>query len=204
MQAAIAKGAEIARGAAADGADVIALGEMGIGNTSSAACLMAVLCGLPLAACVGRGTGVSDEGLRRKHEILAGALARYDGGDAPLAVLTHFGGFEIAMMTGAMLGAAASRQAVLVDGFIASAAALVAAKLNPAVLDFCIFSHVSAEAGHTALLAHLDVQPLLALGLRLGEGTGAALALPLLQSATWILNEMASFAAAGVSRGSER
>ncbi len=184
------------------GTNVIGFGEMGIANTSSAACLMSRLTGLPLAQCIGRGTGLDDAGLARKQEVLAGALARHAEASAPLDVLAAFGGFEIAMMTGAYLAAAASRMVILVDGFIASAALLVAARLDPAVLDYCVFSHCSHEQGHRALLAHLGAEPLLQMDLRLGEGTGAALAWPMVAAAAAFLREMATFSGAGVSTAS--
>jgi len=181
------------------GSNAIAFGEMGIGNTSSAACLMSRLTGTPIEQCIGRGTGLDDAGLARKREVLAGALALHADAVEPLDALEAFGGFEIAMMTGAFLAAAASRMVIVVDGFIASAALLVAQRLDPAVLDYCVFSHCSQEQGHRALLSHFGAQPLLALDLRLGEGTGAALAWPLLVSATAFLREMATFSSAGVS-----
>lgn len=181
------------------GTNVMGFGEMGIANTSSAACLMQRLCGLPLEVCVGRGTGLDDAGLARKREILARALVRHPTTADPLETLAVFGGFEIAMMTGAYLAAARSRMLILVDGFIATAALLVAHAVAPAVLDYCVFSHVSDETGHRAMLERLHAEPLLALDLRLGEGTGAALALPLVRAATAFLGEMATFDAAGVS-----
>ncbi|MGQ2965461.1 nicotinate-nucleotide--dimethylbenzimidazole phosphoribosyltransferase [Methylophilus sp.] len=197
---AISRGAEIARDAMAQGCNVLALGEMGIGNTSSASCLMSVLCNLPLHQCVGRGTGLSDKGLDHKLSVLTTALQTHhvDARD-PLRALAVFGGFEVAMMVGALLAGAEARATLLIDGFIATSALLVAAKLYPQVLDYCVFAHCSDESGHSIMLAHLKVQPLLHLSLRLGEGTGAVLAYPLLQSAVAFLNEMASFESAGVS-----
>ena len=179
--------------------NVVAFGEMGIGNTSAAALLLARLVGASLMDATGRGTGLNDEQLTRKRGVLARALARNPAASTPLEALADLGGFEIAMMTGAMLQAASERRVVLVDGFIASAAALVAHALVPAVTDYLVFCHRSAARGHSALLAHLDAQPLLALDLRLGEGSGALLAWPLVQSACAFLNEMASFESAGVS-----
>lgn len=182
------------------GSNVFAFGEMGIGNTSSASCLMSVLCDLSIAKCVGRGTGLNDTGLIKKTKILRKALQKHalDHHD-PIKVLATFGGLEIAMMTGAMLSAAKHQSVLLIDGFIATAALLVAAKLQPNIVQYCIFSHSSSEAGHQAMLDHLQAEPLLNLGLRLGEGTGAVLAYPLVQSAVNFLNEMASFSTAGVS-----
>ena len=179
--------------------NVVAFGEMGIGNTSAAALLLARLVGASLMDATGRGTGLNDEQLTRKRGVLARALARNPAATAPLEALADVGGFEIAMMTGAMLQAASDRRVVLVDGFIASAAALVAHALVPQVMDYLVFCHRSAERGHELLLTHLDAQPLLALDLRLGEGSGALLAWPLVQSASSFLNEMASFESAGVS-----
>lgn len=197
---AITRGADIARDAIAKGCNVLALGEMGIGNTSSASCLMSVLCGLPMHQCVGRGTGLSDKGLDHKLSVLTTALqTQHVDAKNPLQVLTVFGGFEIAMIVGAMLAGAEARATLLIDGFIATSALLVAAKLYPQVLDYCVFAHCSDESGHSLMLDHLKVQPLLHLSLRLGEGTGAVLAYPLLQSAVAFLNEMASFESAGVS-----
>lgn len=198
---ALARGARLAQHEIGLGSNVMGFGEMGIGNTSSAAAIMAVLCGLPVASCVGRGTGLDDAGLQRKTAILEQALQLHalDASDA-LKVLATLGGFEIAMMAGAMLGAAEKDAVLLIDGFIATAALLVAAKLRPAILDYCVFAHCSDESGHRRLLQHLDAQPLLDLGLRLGEGTGAALAYPLVQAAVNFLAKMASFESANVSR----
>lgn len=201
---------EQCRQALAEGADVvrslpgnaILFGEMGIGNTSSAALLMASLTGLPLAQCVGRGTGLSDEGLERKLTVLTEATERHAALSDPLEVLAALGGFEIAMMCGAMLEAAAQNRVVVVDGFIASSAALVAHALQPLMLQRCVFAHQSDESGHARMLTHLGVQPLLHLGLRLGEGSGAALVWPLLESSCRLLGEMASFESAGVSASS--
>ena len=199
---AIARGAEISRNLALNGCNVVGFGEMGIGNTAAAALLTHCLTDTPLAECVGRGTGLDDAGLSRKQALLDQALTRYRsaGGDnAPLSVLAEFGGFEMAMMVGAMLGAAQAKMLLLIDGFIVGSAALTAARLYPALLDYCVFCHRSAEPGHAAQLQAMDAEPLLDFGLRLGEGTGAALAFPLVEAAIAFLNEMASFASAGVS-----
>jgi len=200
LEQALASGMARVRWHAAQGTTVIGMGEMGIGNTSSAACLMSRLCNLPLAQCVGRGTGLDDAGLAHKKAVLEVALARDSGGARdPLSVLSQFGGFEIAMMTGAFLAAAEACMTILVDGFIATTALAAAVALVPAVREYCVFAHQSDETGHRVLLDFLGAEPLLSLGLRLGEGTGAALALPLLRAAVAFLNEMASFDAAGVS-----
>ncbi len=199
--AALAKGAEIARRLAGGGCKVLGFGEMGIGNTASASLLTHCLTGAPLADCTGRGTGLDDAGLARKRALLARAVARAAlpaNADAP-AVLAEFGGFEIAMMAGAMLAAAERGVLLLIDGFIVTSALLVAARIAPDIRDYCIFCHRSAEPGHRAQLHDLRAEPLLDLGLRLGEGTGAALAWPLVRAAAAFLNEMASFESAGVS-----
>ncbi len=197
---AMTKGAEIARKLAAEGCTVVGFGEMGIGNTASASLITHCLTELPLAACIGRGTGLDDAGLARKQALLEQALAAWPERSAdPLAVLARYGGFEIAMMTGAMLAAAQQKMLVLVDGFICGAAALTAARICPDFLDYAVFCHASAEAGHRAQLGALNVSPLITLDLRLGEGTGAALAWPLVRAACAFLNEMASFESAGVS-----
>ena len=199
---AIARGAEISRNLASNGCNLVGFGEMGIGNTAAASLITHCLTGAALADCVGRGTGLDDAGLARKQALLETALHRYrsaGGSNEPLAVLAEFGGFEIAMMVGAMLGAAEAKMTLLIDGFIVSSAALTATKLFPALLDYCVFCHRSAEPGHQAQLQAMQAEPLLDLGLRLGEGTGAALAYPLVCAALGFLNEMASFESAGVS-----
>ncbi len=201
---ALERGAEIVDRIADAGCEVIGFGEMGIGNTASASLITHCLTGAPLPDCVGRGTGLDDAGLARKTALLQQALAVWPERSAdpladPLLVLARYGGFEIAMMTGGMLAAARRRMLVLVDGFICGAAALVAARMAPAFLDHAVFSHLSREPGHRLQLAALGVEPLLDLDLRLGEGTGAALAWPLVRAACAFLNEMASFASAGVS-----
>ena len=182
--------------------NVLLLGEMGIGNTSAAALLMARLTGQPLAVCTGRGTGLDDAGLANKLAVLERALAANAQALAPLEALAALGGLEIATMVGAVQQAAAERRVVVVDGFITTAAVAVAAALQPELLAFCVFAHRSPETGHARWLAQLGAQPLLDLGLRLGEGSGAALAWPLLESACRVLAEMASFASAGVSQQS--
>jgi nicotinate-nucleotide--dimethylbenzimidazole phosphoribosyltransferase len=197
-EAALQAGADLVLHQHDGGCNCIGFGEMGIGNTSAAALLMHCLTGEPLAQCVGRGTGLNDQQLENKLRVLNQALQQHKNVTEPLAVLATFGGFEMAMMTGAYLKAAELGMVIIVDGFIASTALLVASKLYPEVLDYCVFSHVSSEHGHQALLAHFNVKPLLNLELRLGEGSGIALAYPLLQSAMVFLNDMATFAEAGV------
>ncbi len=205
VKLALQRGADQVERVAAGGSNVIGFGEMGIGNTSSAALLMHHLTGIPLAECVGRGTGLDEKGVLKKLAILQQASANYiesNGGypdHNPLRILARFGGFEIAMICGAMLKAAELKMLVLVDGFIATSALLVAHALFPDVLDYTVFTHQSDESGHRKMLSYLKVQPLLQLDLRLGEGSGVAVAYPLVVSSVAFLNEMASFADAGVS-----
>jgi nicotinate-nucleotide--dimethylbenzimidazole phosphoribosyltransferase len=182
--------------------NVLALGEMGIGNTSSAALIFALLARLPVEDVAGRGTGLDDVQMQTKLTALRKAQALHADTTTAMDVLAAVGGFEIAMMAGAMLQAASERRMVLIDGFIASAAALVACGIAPQAKDYMVFCHVGAEHGHRALLAHLGAKPLLGLGLRLGEGTGALLAWPLLVSAALFVEQMASFESAGVDQKS--
>ncbi len=179
--------------------NVLALGEMGIGNTSSTAMIFSLLTRTPIEQAAGRGTGLDDAQLLRKMRTLNKALQRHAHAKDPMEVLHCVGGFEIAMMVGAMLQAASQRRVVLVDGFIAGAAALLAIRLEPCAKDYMVFSHVGAEYGHRTLLAVIGAKPLLDMDLRLGEGTGALLAWPLVQSAAAFMTEMASFDSAGVS-----
>ena len=179
--------------------NVIGFGEMGIGNTSAAAALMHKLTGIPVTDCVGAGAGLAEEGVAHKKRVIEQAVQRHAAVDDPLDILATFGGFEIAMMAGAMLAAANRRMVLLIDGFIVTSALLVAARLQPAVLDYCVFSHCSDERGHRQMLEHLRARPLLQLGLRLGEGSGCALALPLLHAAVNFVRDMATFESAQVS-----
>lgn len=179
--------------------NVVGFGEMGIGNTTAAAALMHKLTQIPVADCVGAGTGMSADGVRHKQRVIENAVAYHAGVDDALTILATFGGFEIAMMAGAMLRAAERRMVLLIDGFIVTSALLVAARLQPAILDYCVFAHCSDEHGHQRMLDHLAARPLLQLGLRLGEGTACALALPLLHAAANFLREMATFDSAQVA-----
>ncbi|CAN5702212.1 nicotinate-nucleotide--dimethylbenzimidazole phosphoribosyltransferase [soil metagenome] len=180
--------------------NVLLLGEMGIGNTSAASMLLARLAGLDIAQCTGAGTGLDAPAVLRKTGILRDVLALHANATEPLAALAAFGGFEVATMVGAVLQAAMERRVIVVDGFISTAAVLVASAIEPLVLQRCVFAHRSGERGHALMLSHLGAVPLLDLGLRLGEGSGAALAWPLLQSACAVLREMASFESAGVDQ----
>jgi nicotinate-nucleotide--dimethylbenzimidazole phosphoribosyltransferase len=200
---AIANGREVLQGLPGN---AVLLGEMGIGNTSAASLILARLTGHGILECTGAGTGLDDEGIARKAAVLTQVLALHAAVTKPLDVLAAFGGFEIATLVGVVLQAAQERRVILVNGFIASAAVLVAQRLAPHVTQRCVFAHRSGECGHGLMLRHLGPSPqeparaLLDLGLRLGEGSGAALAWPLLVSACAILREMASFESAGVSR----
>jgi nicotinate-nucleotide--dimethylbenzimidazole phosphoribosyltransferase len=193
-------GAGVVAAEVARGLDLLATGEMGIGNTTPASAIAAVYTGLPVARVTGRGTGVDDAGLARKVEAIETALAlhRPDPAD-PLGVLAAVGGFEIGAIAGVCLAAAAYRVPVVVDGFISAAGALIAAALCPAARPYMIASHLSVEQGHGPLWQALGLEPLLALDLRLGEGSGAVLAMHLVEAACRILGEMATFEAAGVS-----
>lgn len=179
--------------------NLLIVGEMGIGNTSAASLLLARLGDIPLDECIGRGTGLDDAGLKHKASILTQVLARHSEAQTPFDILAALGGLEIAMMAGALMQAASERRILLIDGFIASSALLVAERLAPGVTQYAVFAHHSVEPGHTHLLKLLNAEPLLNMGMRLGEGSGAALAYPLLQSACAIINEMASFNDAGIS-----
>jgi len=199
-EAAIGFGAALAAELAAAGIGLLGIGEMGIGNTTASAALTACFCGAPPEEVVGRGTGVDDEGLRRKISAVQRGLARNQPDRAdPLGALAAVGGFEIAGLAGVVLGAASAGVVVLVDGFIASVAALAAVRLAPAAVGYLVGSHRSVEVGHRLVLQALATKPLLDLDLRLGEGTGAALAMPLVDASLRILAEMATFEAAGVS-----
>jgi nicotinate-nucleotide--dimethylbenzimidazole phosphoribosyltransferase len=195
----VEEGIGVADDLAADGVGVVAIGEMGIGNTTSAAALCAALLEVNPAATCGRGTGVDDAGLAHKVEVVSRALRANELSGDPIEVLAALGGFELAFLCGLALGGAANHQVVLLDGFIATVAALVAARLAPDAADSMIAAHLSPEPGHRLALDALGLEPLLDLGLRLGEGSGAALALPLLDASLAILAEMATFESAGVT-----
>jgi nicotinate-nucleotide--dimethylbenzimidazole phosphoribosyltransferase len=194
-----AKGGAIVNSVFETGSNCIGFGEMGIGNTSTASVLMSILLELPIEDCVGNGTGVVDEKLIQKQNILKKALGNYNGSDDLQSKLAYFGGFEIIQMAGGMLQAKQNNMLILIDGFICTVAFLIAYKMNPSVKGNAIFCHSSAEKGHQTILDYLNVQPLLKLDLRLGEGTGCAVAFPIIQSAVCFLNGMASFESAGIS-----
>ncbi|MCH2194825.1 nicotinate-nucleotide--dimethylbenzimidazole phosphoribosyltransferase [Kordia sp.] len=194
-------GSDIIENLHKQGCNSVGFGEMGIGNTSAASLLMSYITGISIDYCVGAGTGLNTAGIEKKKQVLNEVFKKHTP-QTPLEALQCFGGFEIAMMCGAMLKAASLRMVILIDGFIVNAALLIATKIDRNVLDYCIFSHSSNEQGHQKILDYLQVQPLLRLGLRLGEGTGAALAFPLVQAASNFLNNMASFEIANVSEKS--
>jgi len=184
-------------------AKVVALGEMGIGNTTSASALTAALTGQPASAVTGRGTGVDDAAYARKIDVVQRAVAiHFAGQPDPLTALAAVGGFEIAGLVGVALEAASRRILVVLDGFISSVAALIAVRIDSAMRDYCVAAHRSVEKGHQLVLAALELQPMLDLGLRLGEGSGAALALNLIASAADVMREMATFSGAGVTEKS--
>lgn len=196
---AIELGRQLAKQLAQQGVNVLGFGEMGIANTTPAACIMSALLNKSAVDCVGRGTGISDDQLQHKTNIVGTAVARVKNRNDAIEVIEEVGGFEIAQIAGAMLGAAESGMTILVDGFIITAAAMIATRIAPASREYMIFAHCSGEQGHAMMLQSLEATPLLSLGLRLGEGTGAALAVPLLRAAAEFMNNMASFESAGVT-----
>ncbi|MBQ4805268.1 nicotinate-nucleotide--dimethylbenzimidazole phosphoribosyltransferase [Aquimarina sp. MMG015] len=195
---AIAKASRIVLNTFQNGCNVIGFGEMGIGNSSAAALLMSHFTKIPIMECVGAGTGVQGDAIKTKKRILKTVFEKHNP-NSPIEALTTFGGFEIAMITGAILKAAELKMTILIDGFIVTAALLAANAINKNVLDYCIFAHSSEEQGHQKILNFLEKTPLLNLGMRLGEGTGAAVAYPILESAVSFLNNMASFEEAEVT-----
>ncbi|MHA7059750.1 nicotinate-nucleotide--dimethylbenzimidazole phosphoribosyltransferase [Aquimarina sp. M1] len=195
---AIEKGATVVLKTFQNGCNVIGFGEMGIGNSSAAALLMAHFTQIPITACVGAGTGAQGEAIKTKQTILETVFKKHSP-KTPLEALATFGGFEIAMITGAILKSAELKMTIMIDGFIVTAALLSAFAIHNNVLDYCIFAHTSEEQGHQKMLNFLKKKPLLSLGMRLGEGTGAAVAYPILESAIAFLNHMASFEEAEVT-----
>lgn len=198
LMRALNTGAELMR--AEQDCNIIGFGEMGIGNSSSAAMLMSEYCNIAVEDCVGRGAGLDDAGFRHKQKILKEHVhTRRTKPAGPQEILRYYGGYEIAMMTGGMIEAAKQKKIILVDGFIASAANLAACKFSEEVKSHSLYTHLSAEQGHALMLEHLGVEALLNIGMRLGEGSGAAIAYSLIQSAVAFFNEMASFDTAGIS-----
>ncbi|WP_321516200.1 nicotinate-nucleotide--dimethylbenzimidazole phosphoribosyltransferase [Marinifilum fragile] len=199
----IKRGAEVIEEIHQNGCNFIIFGEKGIGNTSSASLILSLLGDIPLEECVGRGTGLDKEGVKSKFDLLNEGLSKYNKSNDPIDVLTHFGGFEIVMIVGAMLKAAELKMTLLIDGFIITSALLAAFKINPKVKDYCLFAHKSNEQAHIKMLNIIGGEPILDIGMRLGEATGAMVCYPLIKSAAQFMNEMASFQDAGVSEAKE-
>lgn len=200
MNLCIERGAEIVRICHEEGSNVLSFGEMGIGNTSASSLWMTYFTNIPLQQCVGAGSGLNNEGIRHKYKILKQALDNYSGDGSPLDIIRHFGGYEMVMAIGAMLQAAELKMIILVDGFIMTNCILAASKLYPEVLAYAVFGHCGDESGHRLVLDALGAKPLINLGLRLGEGTGAICAFPILDSAIRMINEMDSFIGASVTK----
>lgn len=200
MALCIERGAEVVRRSHEEGCNVISFGEMGIGNTSSSSLWMSCFTGIPLEECVGAGSGLDSAGIRHKYNVLNRALNNYRGDGSPQDLIRYFGGLEMVMAVGAMLQAAELRMVILVDGFIMTNCILAASKLYPEVLEYAIFCHQGDETGHKSVLKAMGVKPLLDLGLRLGEGTGAVCAYPIVDSAVRMINEMDNFAHASITK----
>ncbi|MDP4203691.1 MAG: nicotinate-nucleotide--dimethylbenzimidazole phosphoribosyltransferase [Bacteroidota bacterium] len=191
-------GRDIVRRFAKEGSNVVGFGEMGIGNTTPASALMSIICNLPVDECVGPGAGLNSEGVRHKADVIKMAIKRHGASDDIFENLARFGGYEIATIAGGMIESAVNRMVILVDGFITTAAMLVAKEINPAVLNYAVFAHEGEEQGHRKMLRHMNASAVLQLGLRLGEGTGSAVAYGVLKGAVAVLSEMTSFEEAQV------
>lgn len=200
MALCIERGAEMVRRSHEEGCNVISFGEMGIGNTSSSSLWMSCFTGIPLEECVGAGSGLDSAGICHKYNVLNRALNNYRGDGSAKDLIRYFGGLEMVMAVGAMLQAAELRMVILVDGFIMTNCILAASKLYPEVLEYAIFCHQGDETGHKSVLKAMGVKPLLDLGLRLGEGTGAVCAYPIVDSAVRMINEMDNFAHASITK----
>ena len=200
MERCLEHGAEVVEQCRKEGSNVLSFGEMGIGNTSASSLWMHTLTGIPLADCVGAGSGLNQEGVSHKLHVLQQALDNYRGNGSTVDLMRYFGGLEMVMAVGAMLQAAQRGMVILVDGFIMTNCMLAASKLSPEVLKYAIFCHCGNEAGHRLVLDALGAKPILHLGLRLGEGTGAICAYPIIDSAVRMINEMDSFAHASITK----
>ena len=200
MEQCLAGGAQVVRQCFEEGSNVLSFGEMGIGNTSPSSVWMSYFTGIPLAECVGAGSGLDSAGIRHKLDVLTRAMDNYRGDGSPRDLIRWFGGFEMVMAVGAMLQAAALRMVILVDGFIMTNCILAASKLYPEVLDYAVFGHCGDESGHRKVLDALGAKPLLSLGLRLGEGTGAICAYPIVDSAVRMINQMDTFSGADITK----
>lgn len=200
MELCIERGAEIVYRCHEEGSNVLSLGEMGIGNTSSSSLWMTYFTGIPLEQCVGAGSGLNQQGIRHKYEVLKRSMENYNGDGSATDIIRYFGGLEMVMAVGAMLQAAELKMLILVDGFIMTNCMLAAMQLCPAVKDYAIFGHCGDESGHKLILEYMQAKPLINLGLRLGEGTGAICAYPLVDSAIRMINEMDNFAHASITK----
>ena len=200
MELCIERGAEVVRRCHEEGSNVLSFGEMGIGNTSSSSLWMTYFTGIPLEQCVGAGSGLNQQGIRHKYEVLKRSMENYNGDGSATDIIRYFGGLEMVMAVGAMLQAAELKMLILVDGFIMTNCMLAAMQLCPAVKDYAIFGHCGDESGHKLILEYMQAKPLINLGLRLGEGTGAICAYPLVDSAVRMINEMDNFAYASITK----
>lgn len=200
MELCIERGAEVVRRCHEEGSNVLSFGEMGIGNTSSSSLWMTYFTGIPLEQCVGAGSGLNQQGIRHKYEVLKRSMENYNGDGSATDIIRYFGGLEMVMAVGAMLQAAELKMLILVDGFIMTNCMLAAMQLYPAVKDYAIFGHCGDESGHKLILEYMQAKPLINLGLRLGEGTGAICAYPLVDSAVRMINEMDNFAHASITK----
>ena len=200
MEQCLAVGAQVVRQCFEEGSNVLSFGEMGIGNTSPSSIWMSLFAGIPLAECVGAGSGLDKSGVRHKLDVLSRSVANYSGDGSPRDIIRWFGGFEMVMAVGAMLQAAELGMVILVDGFIMTSCMLAASRLYPEVLDYAVFGHCGDESGHRKLLDALGAEPLLSLGLRLGEGTGAICAWPIVDSAVRMINQMDTFSGADITK----
>lgn len=200
MKLCIERGAEVVRRCHEEGSNVLSFGEMGIGNTSSSSLWMTYFTGIPLEQCVGAGSGLNQQGIRHKYEVLKRSMENYNGDGAATDIIRYFGGLEMVMAVGAMLQAAELKMLILVDGFIMTNCMLAAMQLCPSVKDYAIFGHCGDESGHKLILEYMQAKPLINLGLRLGEGTGAICAYPLVDSAVRMINEMDNFAHASITK----
>lgn len=200
MKLCIERGAEVVRRCHEEGSNVLSFGEMGIGNTSSSSLWMTYFTGIPLEQCVGAGSGLNQQGIRHKYEVLKRSMENYNGDGSATDIIRYFGGLEMVMAVGAMLQAAELKMLILVDGFIMTNCMLAAMQLCPAVKDYAIFGHCGDESGHKLILEYIQAKPLINIGLRLGEGTGAICAYPLVDSAVRMINEMDNFAHASITK----
>lgn len=200
MKLCIERGAEVVRRCHEEGSNVLSFGEMGIGNTSSSSLWMTYFTGIPLEQCVGAGSGLNQQGICHKYEVLKRSMENYNGDGSATDIIRYFGGLEMVMAVGAMLQAAELKMLILVDGFIMTNCMLAAMQLCPAVKDYAIFGHCGDESGHKLILEYMQAKPLINLGLRLGEGTGAICAYPLVDSAIRMINEMDNFAHASITK----